>query len=244
MSKPIALITGASSGLGLAMALRFRSEGFVVVGVCRHRPGFELDRWIEADITLPEDRDVIVKAITEEFDGIDVLINNAGKGSYATWEEMPEHDLRDIFELNFFAPVLLTGKLLPFLEKKRGTIINISSVAGGLHVPCMGAYCATKAAYKLYSDSLRPEILRRHVKVMTVMPGRIDTGFSSRALGARKPPETPGGGNADRFAAKVFAAYRKGRRCLIYPFWYRLVMMLPGILPGLYDRKNIQLWRL
>ena len=244
MSKKIALVTGASSGLGLAMALRFRSEGFVVIGVCRHRPGFELDRWIEADITTEEGRHLIDTVIKHEFGGIDVLINNAGKGSYATWEEMPEDDLRALFELNFFAPVLLTGKLLPWLEKTRGTVINITSVAGKMHVPCMGAYCATKAAYNLFSDSLRPEIQRRGIRVLTVMPGRINTGFSSRALGNRTPPETPRGGNIDRFPAKVFNAYRKGARQLVFPGWYRLIMLLPKLIPALYDKKNIQLWRL
>ena len=238
------LITGASSGLGRAMAARFRRDGFTVIGVSRHCPEATVDRWIEADLTTAAGRDLVARTMQDEVGTLTVLINNAGKGSYATWEELPENELREIFELNFFAPVLLTGLLLPLLEKSGGMIINIASVAGRMYVPCMGAYCATKAAMNLYSDSLRPELAKRRIGVLNVMPGRIDTGFSSRAFGRRQPPETPGGGNAEVFADHVIMAYRRRRRHLVYPGWYRLAMLLPKLIPGLYDKKNIQLWRL
>ncbi|MDD3118709.1 MAG: SDR family NAD(P)-dependent oxidoreductase [Victivallales bacterium] len=245
MEQKVVLVTGASSGLGRAMAVRFRREGFMVIGVCRHCPEETVvERWIEADLTTAAGRDRVVEVLSREVGRLDVLINNAGKGNYATWEELTEEELRALFELDFFAPVLLTGKLLPLLEQSGGTIINIASVAGKMHVPCMGAYCAGKAAMILYSDSLRPELVRRGIRVLCVLPGRIDTGFSSRAFGRRQPPETPGGGRAEVLAERVITAYRRGRRRLFYPGWYRLALLIPKLLPGLYDRKNIELWHL
>lgn len=242
--RQVAVITGVSSGLGRALALRFRQEGLAVVGICRSQPDIEIDLWIKADITSPADRKIIYEQLASRYQSIDVLINNAGKGSYATWEEMPQEDLRNLFEVNFFAPVLLTDLLLPMLRQAQGTIINISSVAGKLPVPCMGAYCAGKAAFNLFSDSLRTELRHCRVKVLKVMPGRIDTGFSLRAVGCRKPPDTPGGGDAEVFARKVFTAWKKGRRYLIYPWWYRLLLPLPKLFPGFYEAKNQEMWRL
>jgi len=240
----IAVITGVSSGLGKALALHFRSQGVTVVGVSRTQPDFELDGWIAADLTLPAGRQKVYDQIVEQYSAIDVLINNAGKGSYATWDEQSANELRALLELNFFAPVELTKLMLPLLRAAHGTVINISSMAGNLPVPCMGAYCVSKAAFSLYSDTLRMELLRDGVKVLKVMPGRINTGFSSRAFGPRKPPETPAGGDAGRFAAQVYRAWCSGRRSLIYPWWYRLLLPLPSWLPGLYEKKSAAMWKL
>jgi len=241
---PIAVITGVSSGLGQAMAAAFRGHGVKVLGICRSQPTVELDGWLAADITVAEERERVFDRIRQEYGTVDVLVNNAGRGSYATWEELSEADLRNVMELNFFAPIALTKLFLPLLRPGPGTVINIASIAGRLPVPCMGAYCAGKAACALFSETLRMELRRDRVRVLTVMPGRINTGFSTRAVGPRRPPETPGGGNADRFAEQVFRAWRRGKRTLIYPWWYRWLLPLPGWLPGWYERVNTAMWKL
>ncbi len=244
MKDKTVMITGVSSGLGRAMAREFKLQGFRVVGICRNEPEQGLvDDWFKADLTNSEEMGEAVNRLVQEVGRLDVLINNAGIGGYETWENFPEDDLRKMFELNFFVPVKLTNLVLPLLKERQGTVINIASIAGKMYVPCMGAYCACKAALNLYSDSLRGELLKSGVNVLKVMPGRINTGFSTRALGSLNPPETPGGGSEIKFAVKVFKAYIKRRRYLIYPWWYRLALLIPKLAPGIYDRKNLELWR-
>ena len=240
----VAVITGVSSGLGKAAAVKFMRHGVKVVGISRSKPDFEPDLWIEADITQPADREKALKQTMKKFGRTDVLINNAGKGSYSTWEELSEQDLRDIFELNFFALSAMTKTFLPLLKESKGTVMNVSSIAGDLYVPCMGAYCATKSAVTTFSNTIRPEVKRYGIKVIDVAPGRINTGFSSRSLGNRQPPHTPGGGSPDAFAAALFQAWRKSCRSLIYPGWNRIAVPMLKFFPGFYDRLSIRIWKL
>ena len=143
----IAVVTGASSGLGRAVAREFHRRGFTVVALCRHAPESDTaDRFIATDLTDAAQRAAAAAAIGREFGRVDVLVNNAGIGSYATWEELPEEELRREFELDFFAPVELTRLLLPLLAKTHGSVVNISSVAAQVPVGCMGAYNAVKPA--------------------------------------------------------------------------------------------------
>lgn len=245
MQQKVAIITGVSSGLGKAAALKFKQEGIIVAGVSRTRPDIDIDLWIKADVTKKKDRKHILEKIERKFGRADILVNNAGKGAYATWEELPEDDLQEVFELNFFALVALTKKILPLLKKSHGTVINIASVAGKVHVPCMGAYCATKFAVCAFSDSLRPEVKKYGVKVLNVMPGRINTGFSGRSTGGRVPPETAGSGvKAEVFAEKLYTSWKSGRKSLVFPWWYRIFIFGVKLIPDYYDNKNIQLWKL
>jgi short-subunit dehydrogenase len=243
--KKVVLITGVSSGLGKATAEKFKKEGFTIVGVSRSKPDIDLDLWIKADITLAEARKHIRQELQSKIGRLDVLINNAGKGAYATWEELPEDGLRDIFELNFFALVEVTRELLPMLKEAKGSIINIASVAGRIHVPCMGAYCATKFAVCAYSDSLRAELKPCGVNVLNVTPGRVNTGFSKRSLGIRTPPETPNGGaSAENFAKKLYSAWSRGKKSLVYPGWYKIFIHFVRCFPGIYDHFNIRMWKI
>ncbi len=243
----IAVVTGASSGLGRAVAREFRRNGCTVVALCRRAPAPDTaDRFLAVDLTDAAQRTAAAAAIEREFGRVDVLVNNAGIGSYATWEELSEEELRREFELDFFAPVELTRLLLPLLAQTGGSVVNISSVAAHVPVGCMGAYNAVKAALRMYSLTLRMEVAGRGIHVLNVCPGRIDTGFSSRALGGRKPPETPGrtASSAERFAEKLFFACRKRRRELVYPGWYRPVIWFARCFPGVVERANRRVWHL
>lgn len=249
-NQTFAVITGASGGLGKAMAREFLERGACVIGVSRSRPeGLEgAFHWIQADITVPADRERLAAEVNAICGGrLDLLINNAGKGIYATWEEMREEDLRAVFELDFFAPAALTKRLLPQLAAAHGTVVNISSAASRIWVPCMGAYCAVKAALAMFSNSLGPEIRKYGIRVLDVAPGQINTGFSSRSCGKRRPPDSPGakGHSPAGLAKAVFRAWKKGKRRITYPgtlgaaIWFVRVF-----LPGLYDRINRKLWKL
>ncbi|QSH40890.1 SDR family NAD(P)-dependent oxidoreductase [Lentisphaerota bacterium ZTH] len=243
--EKIAVITGVSSGLGMQEADLFRKSGFKVVGVSRSRPNVGIDHWIQADITVPEERGKIIDYVENECGRIDLLINNAGRGSYALWEELNEDELRSLFELNFFALVDLTMKFLPMLKETKGTIINVSSVLGKMHVACMGGYCCSKYAVVAFSDSLRPEVKKYGVNVINIMPGRIDTGFSHNCVGARKPPPTPMVNATPRGLAKaMYKAYRRGSRQKFYPWLYGPFVSLVRIIPDFVDNINRKAWKI
>lgn len=242
--KKTVFITGVSSGLGKYMALKFMREGFEVAGISRTEPDFKLDFWMKADVTSDSDRKLVLAEFRKKFKTLDLLINNAGKGIYEKWENTSEAELRDIFELNVFALAAVTNLFLPLLKESKGTIINISSIAGVVYVPCMGPYCATKYAVNAYSDTLRVELYSSGVHVMNVMPGRISTGFSDRALGKMRPPSTPGRSAPELFAEKLFSGYQKKRRQMIFPGWYFLLIWLMKLFTGFYEKQNMKKWNL
>ena len=243
-AKKTAVVTGASSGLGRAMARKFKSEGFYVVAVSRKAPEEGVcDFHIPADLTDKESLEAAAQEILK-LEKVDVFVNNAGVGAYAKWDELREDELRRLMELDFFAPVLLTVKVLPVLRSSRGTVVNISSAAGLLPVACMGAYSAAKAALRMFSDTLKVE--ERDIHVVTVFPGRISTGFGSRACGCREVPNTPSHGSEtpEALAKKVYRACCRKKRSLIYPFWYRFVISIMLKFPGIYEKGSRKVWKI
>ncbi|NPA51799.1 MAG: SDR family NAD(P)-dependent oxidoreductase [Aquificae bacterium] len=241
MDKTV-LITGVSKGLGKALALEFKKNGFNVCGVSRTKPDFEIDYHITADLTVKRDIQKVYDTFFERFNKIDVLINNAGIGLYESWKDTKEQDLRKLCELNFYSYVFLTQKFLNHLIKTQGTIINVSSVAGKLYVPYMGAYCASKYALNAFSDSLRVELKPFKVHVLNLIVGRINTGFSSRALGSLEPPKTPFNASSQKFAKTVYKAYQKKKREITYPLWYKYFILLAKLFPSIYDRISLSSW--
>ncbi|WP_456401346.1 SDR family NAD(P)-dependent oxidoreductase [Persephonella sp.] len=236
--KKTVLITGASKGIGKSLALRFKEKDFFVIGVSRSDIDYDIDLKIKADLTNETDRKNLVNGISE----IDILINNAGVGMYESWENTDIRDLRYLFELNFFSVVDLTLKLIPNLKKNSGSIINISSVAGKLYVPYMGGYCASKYALNAFSYSLKAELHSYNIHVMNVIVGRINTGFSNRALGSLKPPKTPFGGSVEKLADVIYRGYLKKKREIWYPNWYRYFVFGSNIFNGIYDKLALKNW--
>jgi len=242
--KKVAVVTGASSGIGKALAAKFKSENFTVVAVSRSKPDLDLDLWCQADLTKESDRHSTLRQVSEKFGRCDILINNAGVGLYDTWEKVDDDSLRMEFELNFFAVVHMTKLFLPLLKESKGTVANTSSIAGKLYVPCMGSYCASKSAVYMFSHTLRAEVKQYGVNVLNLIVGRINTGFSSRSFGGMTPPSTPGGGCPDKLAGKVYKAYLKRKRQITYPLWYEAVVPVAKIFSSFYDNANIKKWGL
>ena len=240
----VVVITGASSGIGESMASKFKAEGFIVVGISRSQPKIEVDLWSKTDLTVKQERLEAFQKISDEYGRCDVIINNAGVGLYDTWENIDEDTLRMEFELNFFSVVHMTQLFLPLLKESKGTVINTSSIAGKIYVPCMGSYCATKSAVYMFSHSLRAEVKQYGVNVLNLIVGRINTGFSSRSYGEMFPPSTPGGGCPDTLANKVFKAYQKKKRQITYPLWYEAVVPFVKLFGTFYDNANIKKWGL
>ena len=245
-SGKIALVTGSSSGLGKAVAEELARRNCRVIGLGRKKPADVPDKdFIVCDLSDPAQVEKIPAELALLTDRLDILVNNAGFGGYATWEELPPGELRRMFEVDFFAPARIAQMLLPMLSASRGNIINIASVAALAPVPCMGAYSAVKAALASFSATLRAEAGLQNVKVLTVCPGRISTGFSSRAITLRECPDTPGNKvSTEKFARKVVDSALKGKGMIVFPNWYRLFINFTRKFPETYMRMALKVWNL
>jgi NAD(P)-dependent dehydrogenase (short-subunit alcohol dehydrogenase family) len=183
------LITGASSGLGFALAKYVLEQGDrAVLGARSVRAMSELvahypetGMAVTLDVTKPEERAAAVKQAQDRFGGIDVLVNNAGIDFLGAIEEQEESDYRALFEVNFFAAVALVRCVLPGMRSRRkGTIINISSMDGIASLPVNGYYSASKFALEGLTESLWQEIEPLGLRAFLVEPGSFRTGIEQR----------------------------------------------------------------
>ncbi|MDB5581466.1 MAG: short chain dehydrogenase [Bradyrhizobium sp.] len=186
-TKPVALVTGASSGLGEDFALRLLAEGYSVYGAAR--PTERMANLAAAgcsviaiDVTKDETMVAAVDQIIREQGRIDVLINNAGYGQYGALEDVPMDQARRQMETNLIGPARLIQLCLPHMREQRyGRIFNISSIGGKLASPIGGWYHASKFALEGYSDALRNEVSRFGVDVVIIEPGGIESEWASIA---------------------------------------------------------------
>jgi NAD(P)-dependent dehydrogenase (short-subunit alcohol dehydrogenase family) len=195
------LITGCSAGFGQAIAKAALAVGDNVVVTARRRE--TLDPLVAAtpqralalalDVTDRDQIDAAVAAATERFGGIDVLVNNAGLASVGAVEELEDAALRYLVDVMFFGPVALVQAVLPGMrERRRGTIVQISSMGGQVSMPGFGAYCAAKFALEGLSDALAAEVAPYGIGVLVVEPGAFATSF-----GAARSQISPDSGHYD-----------------------------------------------
>jgi len=180
--KKVILVTGASSGLGLATAKALQAQGHTVYGTSRDAkkikdvPFKPLSMDVTDDASVNAAIDTIIKAEGK----IDVLINNAGNGITGPLYAMPVEFAKKQFEVNFFGVVRVSSAVLPgMIEKKQGMVINIGSLAGLFGLPYQGLYSASKFAIEGYSESLRMELRTTGIKVVVVNPGDFKTDFTA-----------------------------------------------------------------
>lgn len=180
------LITGCSSGIGKALALEFASQGWQVWATARKKETLsDLERSginiATLDVTCADQVNQLVDLFASAG-GIDILVNNAGYGAMGAVAEMPGSEIRLQFETNVFAPLQLIQKVVPaMIARKSGTIINIGSVSGQVVTPFSGTYCASKAAFNAFSDTLRMELKPFGIDVMSVKPGAVRSSFADNA---------------------------------------------------------------
>jgi NAD(P)-dependent dehydrogenase (short-subunit alcohol dehydrogenase family) len=188
-NTPVWLITGASSGLGQALASAVLQHGHRAVLTARNTAsmetlasGYSAAALVAAlDITNPAQIADVVGKAEAHFGSIDILVNNAGVGYLAAVEEGDDDDIRWQFETNFFGPAALIRSVLPKMrERKHGTIVNISSVAGFIGHAGMGYYAASKFALEGLTEALWQEVGPLGLKVLLVEPGGFRTGIVQR----------------------------------------------------------------
>lgn len=183
-------LTGCGSGFGLAMARAFLRRGDVVVGTERVLDGVR-DRVLEG-LADASDRLALrvlelseadsIAAATADAGPVDILVNNAGYAYFASQDEADLGAVRRLFEVNVFGLSAVTAALLPSLRAQRGTVVQLSSVAGRMVFPESGFYAATKHAVEALSEALYLENRTAGLRVVVVEPGSFDTGFLARAL--------------------------------------------------------------
>jgi NAD(P)-dependent dehydrogenase (short-subunit alcohol dehydrogenase family) len=189
MKNKVWFITGCSTGFGRALAIQVLEQGDQVVVASRKLKDVQdiLDRYknalgIELDMTKPEQLKAGVEKTILTFKRIDVLVNNAGVGYFASMEKSEEKEIRTMFEINFFGLSTLTQLVLPFLRKqKNGHIINISSIGGLVGYPALSFYNATKFAVAGLSEALAKEVTPLGIHVTIVCPSGFRTDWAGRS---------------------------------------------------------------
>lgn len=217
--KKVALVTGASSGMGKNFAKALMAEGYKVYAAARRLEQMDdLEALgaitLKMDVTKDEDVMAITRRITQESDSVDVLINNAGFGLYGAVEDTSIDDARYQFEVNIFGLARLTQLLLPAMREKRsGRIINISSMGGKMYTPMGAWYHATKHALEGWSDCLRFELAPFNIDVVIIEPGIIKTEFGDALIEPllKRSGNTAYGPMANAIANSTRDAYEKGQ---------------------------------
>ena len=186
LKKSIALVTGASSGIGKATAERLATAGYTVYGTSRRgaQTGQRAFAMLPLDVTSDESVEAAVNELLRLEGRIDLLVNNAGFGvAPAGAEESSIDQARSIFDTNFFGVVRMTRAVVPYMRKQGGgRIINIGSVLGFLPMPYGALYAATKHAIEGYSESLDHELRTRGIRVSIIEPAYVKTPFDANFL--------------------------------------------------------------
>ena len=252
LKNRVAVITGASRGLGPYMARALSKEGMhLVLGA---RSIGELENVaeeiratggkataIQTDVTSAADRRNLVEAAMAEHGRIDVLINNAGIELTAHFETQPEEEIASVIEVNLTSALLLTRLVTPLmLEKKAGHVVNISSLAGKVAVPYSIPYATSKAGMIAFTESFRAEFKKRGLSASVICPTFVNEAGMYADMQGRagvKANMMAGATSPAKVAANVVTAIKRDRpEMLVYRGPGRLVTGLAELTPGLFER--------
>ena len=245
------LLTGASRGVGRELAIQFAKHHARLLLVARSgetlRPliaellplGAASAAALVGDVTDPVFRAAVIEQIRSEWQGLDVLVNNAGVSAHGHFDVHDAAILRQVMEVNFYAPTELTRLALPLLADGHDSlIVNVGSILGHRGMPYNSEYSASKFALRGWSEALRTELRARGIDVLLVSPGTIDTEFFEHLLA--KSDSLPWGkqkGISPATAARQIVRAIELRRTEIYPNWRgRLLVAVNRWAPRLVDR--------
>lgn len=193
MSK-VVLITGGSSGIGKSIGEFLTEKGFKVYGTSRNPEKYTNSKFAILALDVKDVTTIksTVKTIIEKEGRLDVLINNAGAGITGPIEEIPEVEIKNNFETNFFGPINVIKSVLPQMRKQQsGLIINITSIAGYMGLPYRGVYSASKGALELITEAFRMELKDFNIKMTNVAPGDFATNIAAGRYHAMLLEDSP-----------------------------------------------------
>jgi len=236
----VCLVTGASSGIGRATALRLSRAGARVILLGRDRDALDevaaktTGTVIVADLADPSEVERAAAESVAVAGRVDVLVNNAGEGMAGPFAEINPLRAELLVRTNLLAPIRLARALLPgMLDRKRGHIVNVASIAGHVGVRNEAVYAATKAGLIGFSESLRYELAGTGVGVSVVSPGVVRTAFFERA-GRPYTRRLPRLIEPDRVARAILRGIRRNKAQVFEPKWMALPAWLRGAFPGVY----------
>ena len=250
VSSKVVVVTGASMGIGEALARIFADHGARVVLLSRDAGRAEAARdrvghtertlALSCDVRNREEIDRVLSLTLHHFNRIDVWINNAGHGLLDSVAQLDMTACRETFDTNFFGAVESMLAVIPVMKQQgAGTIINISSVAGHIPLPFHAVYSATKFAMNAFGKAARVELKNFGIHVMTVCPGYVRTDFGANALRGQEVktvrPSTVRGISAQRVARAVLHGYIKRKREVIVPWIMHPVVKLYQLFPALVE---------
>jgi short-subunit dehydrogenase len=250
--RPVALITGASSGIGKALAVEFGSNGYAVAISARQRD--RLDRVarelqdagipvlaVVGDVSREDDCRQLVEQTVTAFGRIDVLINNAGMSMRALFEKTDLSVIRQLMDINFWGTVYCTKFALPHLLKQQGSLVGISSIAGKKGLPGRTGYSASKFAMEGFLETLRTENLRKGLHVLVACPGFTASNIRVTSLGAdgksqgESPRNEAGMMQPEEVARRIYQAVKGRKRDLVMTREGKLTVLLNKFFPGWLD---------
>jgi short-subunit dehydrogenase len=259
LQDKVAVITGASMGIGEAIAKLFLQEGARLVLCARdlarteataQRIGASRDTalCVACDVGKRDQVDALTQAAVKKFGRIDVLVNNAGFGLNDSVEKIRIDQLRQMFDTNFFGMMECMQAAIPIMRRQGGgDIVNISSVAGHISTPYMGGYAASKHAMQAIGMAARLELKRHNINVVTICPGYIKTDFSKNMIKGSQPERVSGsvryGVTAEVVARDTLKAVVKRKRQAVTPWFYWIAIKLYENAPGVVEsqiRKSLR----
>jgi short-subunit dehydrogenase len=250
LSGKVAVITGASMGIGEAITKLFANQGAQVVMLSRDAVRAEATRGrighpeqtlaLACDVRHREEIDRVVGVTMHHFQRIDIWVNNAGHGLLDSIASVKMSDFRELFETNLFGTVDGMQAVIPIMKQQgSGTIVNISSVAGHIPIPFHASYSGTKFAMNAIGKAARVELAAAGVNVLTVCPGYVKTEFSANAVRGGEPirvrPKAARGISAERVARAVLRGIQKQKREVVVPWTMHPAIKIYQLFPGVID---------
>ena len=250
LAGKVAVITGASMGIGEEIAKLFVENGAQVVMLSRDLGRLEAARArvghaeqtlaLQCDVRHREEIDRVLGLTMHHFQRIDIWVNNAGHGILDGVATVSMPDVRETFETNFFGTMEAMQAVIPIMKQQgSGSIINVSSVAGHIPIAFHGVYSATKFGMNAMGKAARMELLRHGINVLTVCPGYVKTDFAANAIKGAEPtrvrPKAAKGISVQRVARALLKGYLRNKREVIVPWTMIPVVKLYQLFPGIVE---------
>jgi short-subunit dehydrogenase len=249
----VIIITGATSGIGLALAKTFGQAGSIVCYTGRNQEKLEeaakeINAYAErhfpilADVSKWEDNARMAKLVIDRFGRIDILINNAGISMRALFHDLSLDVFHKVMDINLYGTVYATKACLPEILKNQGAIISISSINGYRGTPARTAYTASKFAMNGFMVALRTEVMHKGVQTLVVCPGFTESNIRKAALNAEGHSQGESPRNeqqmmsADEVAEATMKALLKGKREIVLTRQGKLAVFLNKWMPGKMDK--------
>lgn len=253
MKGKVVVITGASSGIGKALAMLFAKKGSkVVIGARNHEKIREVAEqiklaggqvaFVQTDVSIENDCKNLIMTAVNSFGTVDILINNAGISMRALFENTDLSVIKKLMAVNFWGTVYCTKYALPYLLEQKGSVVGISSVAGIKGLPARTGYSASKFAMNGFMDSLRIENLKKGLHVLVAFPGFTASNIRNTALAAdgSMQGESPRDENkmmtAEEVSAHIYRAIDKRKNKIILTSQGKLTNLLNKFFPNYLDK--------